>query len=55
MIEVIKQGEIQLENIPHKVTCDNCGCVFTHTKEDCWWYSAICTYFYKMSKLQERH
>jgi len=30
-------------NEPHIVTHDKC-CVFTHTREDCWWDRIYCTY-----------
>lgn len=44
MIEIIKPGNPQKANEPNQVLCNNCDCEFTHTREDCWWNSAVLSY-----------
>ena len=43
MIQVIKHGD-KSEPKPKTGECMNCGCVFTYTREDCYWDRPLLTY-----------
>ena len=41
MITIIEHGE---KEEPKVTTCDECGCKFSFTREDCWWDGPCLTY-----------
>lgn len=43
MKTVIEHGKCK-DKIPKETTCDNCGCKFTFTREDCYWSRPLLTY-----------
>ena len=40
-INIIEHGN---REEPHEVTCEEYGCRFTHTREDCYWSRPLLTY-----------